>query len=51
MERAIASRGLHYAAHDYPGTSHWFAEVGQPAYDPDATDLAIERSVAFCRRA
>jgi len=37
-------------SHLYPGTAHWFFEPDQPTFDPDAADLAFERSVAFLRQ-
>jgi len=35
----------------YPGTEHWFAEIGADAYDGTAAELAWERTVEFLRRA
>lgn len=46
MERAIRLAECQYRAHDYPGTSHWFAEDARTdAYRPDAADLALRRDV------
>jgi carboxymethylenebutenolidase len=50
MERALARAGTPCVAHDYPGTSHWFAEPDQAgAYQPEAADLALGRTIGFLR--
>ena len=50
MERALAKAGTPYRAHDYPGTSHWFAEPDQTGnYDPQAADLALSRTIGLLR--
>lgn len=51
MERAIARAGNRYAAFDYPGTGHWFAESDRDAYDAGAADTALGRTAAFLAEA
>jgi carboxymethylenebutenolidase len=37
--------------HTYPGTGHWFFEPDQPdAYNPDAAQLAWERTITFLKQ-
>lgn len=47
MESSLAKRGWPYRAHDYPGTSHWFAESADPHHDPVAARTAYDRTRAF----
>ena len=35
------------SAHVYPGTKHWFIEADRPEFEPDATELAYARTIAF----
>jgi dienelactone hydrolase len=34
----------------YPGDQHLFTDSSLPSYDPDATRLVLDRSLAFLRR-
>lgn len=47
MQRQIASRGLALAGHDYPDTTHWFAESDRPEYDQAAAEVAFGRTLRF----
>ena len=47
MERALARRALPCQSHDYPGTSHWFAESENDAFNSQAAGQALKRDLAF----
>ncbi len=49
MKRAITRARLPYTSCDYPGTGHWFAESDSPAFDPEASDRAFDRTVEHLR--
>ncbi len=51
MVQALQQAGRPVTTHIYPGTGHWFFEPSrQDAYDPDAAQLAWERTVAFLKQ-
>lgn len=48
LEKDLRDAGKQATFYTYPGTGHWFFEANRPdAYDPAATALAWERTVAF----
>lgn len=50
MERAIRRSGCSYRSHDYPGTTHWFAESERRGeFDPDCARQALDRDIGFLR--
>jgi len=49
FEHALKDAGRRVVIHRYPGTGHWFAEPSRDAWQPEAADLAFERTVAFLR--
>jgi carboxymethylenebutenolidase len=51
FENGLRAAGREATIHRYPGTGHWFAEPSRDAYQPEAAELAFERTVAFLRAA
>ncbi len=50
FEEQVKAAGRPVTFYHYPGVSHWFFEPSQTeAYDPEATALVKERTVAFFR--
>ncbi|MFL5676794.1 MAG: dienelactone hydrolase family protein [Chloroflexota bacterium] len=49
FEGVLRSAGRDVVIHRYPGTGHWFAEPSRDAYQPQAAELAFERTLAFLR--
>ncbi|MBI3162625.1 MAG: dienelactone hydrolase family protein, partial [Chloroflexi bacterium] len=47
MEKSLDAAGKLVAFHVYPKTRHWFFEDDRPEYNPDAADLAWQRSIEF----
>jgi carboxymethylenebutenolidase len=50
LEQNIRQAGKEVAFYTYPGTKHWFFEPDRPEYDPDAAQLAWERTAAFLQK-
>ncbi|MBV9950413.1 MAG: dienelactone hydrolase family protein, partial [Acidimicrobiia bacterium] len=50
MEAHLRLLGKDVEFHLYPGTSHWFFEDDrEPAYEPEAAELAWDRTIGFFR--
>lgn len=48
LETALRQAGRPVTFHRYPGTGHWFCEPDRTdAYEPEAANLAWERTLAF----
>jgi carboxymethylenebutenolidase len=50
LEQNIRQAGKEVAFYTYPGTRHWFFEPDRPEYNPDAAQLAWERTAAFLHK-
>jgi carboxymethylenebutenolidase len=46
-EAALMANGKAYSVHFYPGVEHGFHNDTTPRYDPEAAELAWERTIAF----
>lgn len=48
----LEAAGRPFTPYTYPGTEHWFFEADRPeAYQPEAAELAWERTISFLRQA
>ena len=51
LEKMLQDAGRPVTFHQYPGTSHWFAEPGcAEAYDAEAAKMAWDRTIQFLRQ-
>jgi carboxymethylenebutenolidase len=50
LEADLHLLGLDTTFHRYPGTAHWFFEADRPEHDPEAAELAWDRTLAFLRQ-
>jgi carboxymethylenebutenolidase len=50
LQSHLQAQKIPVTFHIYPGTQHWFAERNRPEYDPAATQLAWQRTVAFLKK-
>jgi carboxymethylenebutenolidase len=48
-ETALQTAGLTSTFHIYPNRAHWFFEPDRPEYDPEAAELAWNRTLEFLR--
>jgi carboxymethylenebutenolidase len=48
-ETAMRTTGLKPTFHIYPNKAHWFFEPDRPEYDPEAAELAWNRTLEFLR--
>ncbi|MDH3265551.1 MAG: dienelactone hydrolase family protein, partial [Gammaproteobacteria bacterium] len=46
-EAALKANGVEFEMHSYPGTLHGFHNNSTPRYNPEAAELAWERTIAF----
>jgi carboxymethylenebutenolidase len=52
LEEGLAAAGRPVTFYTYAGTKHWFCEPDRPdVYDPEAAQLAWERTIPFLRDA
>lgn len=50
MQNDMQAAGLHPDFHVYPATSHWFFEEDRPEFEPQAAEVAWNRTLEFLRK-
>ncbi len=50
MHDSMQAAGLETEFYVYPNTSHWFFENDRPEFNPQAADLAWQRTLEFLRK-
>lgn len=50
MEKDMKAAGVDAMIHFYPKVGHWFVEEDRPEYDPEAANLAWERTFEFLHK-
>jgi carboxymethylenebutenolidase len=48
-ERNLRATGVDVTFHIYPRLAHWFFESDRPEYDPAASALSFDRTIAFLK--
>jgi carboxymethylenebutenolidase len=49
LEKTLRAAGREVSFHVYPNTGHWFFEKNLPEYNPQAAEIAWERTIAFLK--
>jgi carboxymethylenebutenolidase len=50
MEADMRAAGRDVTLHLYPGAQHWFFETDRPEYNPQASELAWQRTAEFLQK-
>jgi len=50
LEQKMKAAGLDVTFHTYSGKPHWFVEEDRPEYDPDAAQIAWQRTLEFMKK-
>jgi carboxymethylenebutenolidase len=50
LEAELRAAGREVTFYIYPGVGHWFVETDRPEYNPEAAQLAWERTFSFLRQ-